>query len=175
MKAWGPVLRIACWNIERGFNFDLIRLAFSDAEGFQQTALEHGALDPKKLPAIQKQLQSLRDADVIVLNEADFGMKRTDYRDVAKELAHVLNMNYVFGVEFVEVDRLDDLGIDSCAIGRFRAGKADAGGVESGPCTLPGPPRQCNPQPLSNQTRSDLPASRLPRLVFNGESRDLAA
>src|SRR6185437_2593 len=48
MKAWGPVLRIACWNIERGFNFDLIRLAFSDAEGFQQTALEHGALDPEK-------------------------------------------------------------------------------------------------------------------------------
>jgi len=108
----GPVLRVACWNIERGFNFDLIRLAFSDPEGFQQTALEHGALDPKKLSAIQKQLQFLRDADVIVLNEADFGMKRTDYRDVAKELAHALNMNYVFGVEFVEVDRLDDLGVD---------------------------------------------------------------
>lgn len=108
----GPVLRVACWNIERGLNFDLIRLAFSDSEAFQRATLESGAIDPEKLPAIEKQLRTLRDADVIVLNEVDLGMKRTDYRDVAKDLARALNMNYVFGVEFVEVDRLDDLGID---------------------------------------------------------------
>jgi hypothetical protein len=38
-------------------------------------------------------------------------MKRTDYRDVAKDLAQALGMNYVFGVEFFEVDRLGDLGL----------------------------------------------------------------
>jgi hypothetical protein len=39
-----------------------------------------------------------------VLNEVDWGMKRTDYRNVAADLATVLRMNYAYGVEFVEVD-----------------------------------------------------------------------
>ena len=48
----------------------------------------------------------LSRADVIVLNEADWGVKRTDYRNVTRELAAALQMNYAFGVEFVEVDPL---------------------------------------------------------------------
>jgi hypothetical protein len=39
-----------------------------------------------------------------VLNEVDWGMKRTDYRNVAADLAAALGMNYAYGVEFVEVD-----------------------------------------------------------------------
>ena len=31
----GPVLRVASWNVERGLNFDLIRLALSDPDGFR--------------------------------------------------------------------------------------------------------------------------------------------
>lgn len=109
----GPVVRVASWNIERGLNFDLIRLAFSDPEAFKREALKRGAIDTAKQPEIDKQVQTLRDADVIVLNEVDLGMKRTDYRDVARELAHDLGMNYVFGVEFVEVDRLNALGVET--------------------------------------------------------------
>jgi len=112
----GPVLRVASWNIERGLNFDLIRLAFSDPDGFKETALEHGALDAITLAKIEAQLRTLRDADIVVLNEVDLGMKRTNYRDVAKDLAHALGMNYVFGVEFVEVDRLDDLGLEKAVL-----------------------------------------------------------
>jgi endonuclease/exonuclease/phosphatase family metal-dependent hydrolase len=40
----------------------------------------------------------------------DLGNNRSDYHDVARELARALNMNYTFGVEFVEVDPLT-LGI----------------------------------------------------------------
>jgi endonuclease/exonuclease/phosphatase family metal-dependent hydrolase len=109
----GPVLRVASWNIERGLNFDLIRLAFSDPEGFREAALHRGPPNMSKQAAIERQLQRLRDADVIVLNEVDLGMKRTDYHEVARELAHALGMNYVFGVEFVELDRLEDLGLES--------------------------------------------------------------
>jgi hypothetical protein len=113
----GPVLRVADWNIERGLNLDLIKLALSDPDGFQQAALESGGPDPKKSDAgkqakIERQLRVLRDADIILLNEVDLGMKRTDYRDVTRDLAHALGMNYAFGVEFVEVDRLDDLGLE---------------------------------------------------------------
>jgi endonuclease/exonuclease/phosphatase family metal-dependent hydrolase len=108
----GPVLRVASWNIERGLNFGLIRLALSDPDGFKKAARQLGALDPQKEAQIEQQLRTLRDADIVVLNEVDLGMKRTDYRDVARDLAHALGMNYVFGVEFVEVDRLDDLGLE---------------------------------------------------------------
>jgi endonuclease/exonuclease/phosphatase family metal-dependent hydrolase len=108
----GPVLRVASWNIERGSNFDLIKLALSDPEAFKQASLKRGALDSGKQEKIEQQLRTLRDADIIVLNEVDLGMKRTDYRDVTRDLAHALGMNYVFGVEFVEVDRLDDLGLE---------------------------------------------------------------
>lgn len=112
VEGFGPVLRVASWNIERGINLDLIKLAFSNPDGFMQSALRRGSVDDRKRDNLMQQLQRLREADVIVLNEVDLGMKRTDYRDIARELAHDLGMNYVFGVEFVEVDRLEDLGID---------------------------------------------------------------
>jgi endonuclease/exonuclease/phosphatase family metal-dependent hydrolase len=108
----GPVLRVASWNIERGLNFDLIKLALSDPAGFSLAAQERGALDAATLGKIEQELRTLRDADIVVLNEVDLGIKRTGYRDVAQDLAHALGMNYVFGVEFVEVDRLDDLGLE---------------------------------------------------------------
>jgi len=108
----GPVLRVANWNIERGLNFDLIKLALSDPGGFKQATQEQGVIDAGKLVKIEQQLRTLRDADIIVLNEVDLGMKRTDYRDVTRDLAHALGMNYAFGVEFVELDRLDDLGLE---------------------------------------------------------------
>lgn len=47
------------------------------------------------------------------MNEVDLGLKRTEYRDVARNLARALGMNNVFGVEFVEVDRVSDLGIET--------------------------------------------------------------
>jgi endonuclease/exonuclease/phosphatase family metal-dependent hydrolase len=112
----GPVLRIASWNIERGVNFDLIRLALSDPDGFMSTARQRGPLNAGQQSQIQQQLGRLRDADIVLLNEADFGIKRTEYRDVARELARALGMTYVFGVEFVEVDRLDDLGLDNISL-----------------------------------------------------------
>jgi len=108
----GRILRVAFWNIERGMNFDLIRLALSDPEAFKQAAARLGSNDKDEATRVDEQIWALRDADVVLLNKVDLGMKRTDYRDVARALAHALRMNYVFGVEFVEVDRLEDLGIE---------------------------------------------------------------
>jgi endonuclease/exonuclease/phosphatase family metal-dependent hydrolase len=117
VEGLGPVVRVASWNIERGLNFDLIRLALSDPEGFIKAAAKTGGFDANKRAQIENELAILREADIVLLNEADFGMKRTDYRDVARELARALGMNYVFGVEFVEVDRLEDLGVEEVDLG----------------------------------------------------------
>lgn len=101
----GQLLRVALWNIERGLEYEAIRLAFTDAAAFARL------IDSSEYPRgsekrglILQQVQLLKQADVIVLNEVDFGMRRTDYRNVAEDLASALGMNYAYGVEFVEVD-----------------------------------------------------------------------
>ena len=109
----GRVLRVASWNIERGLNFTAVRAALLGADRFASF------LDHKKYPSgskdrieILQQAALLRQSDVIVLNEVDRGVKRTDYRDVASDLASALGMNYAYGAEFVEVDPLV-LGIET--------------------------------------------------------------
>lgn len=102
-------LRVAFWNIERGLNFEQIRAALSGPAEFARVAPLGSGLSEKKKALILGQLRTLADSDVIILNEVDFGMKRTEYRDVARELAAALRMDYAYGVEFVEVDPVFDL------------------------------------------------------------------
>jgi len=99
----GPVLRIAEWNINRGENEEQVRLALADRAKFE-AALQVGSASPNKLRKIRDELQALQTADVIVLDEVDDGVKRTNYRNVARDLAEALHMNYAYGVEFVELD-----------------------------------------------------------------------
>lgn len=105
----GPVLRVAFWNIERGLNFEMIESALTNSSDFAR--FEKSKISGSRKTVIESQLATLQDADVLVLNEVDLGMKRTEYRDVARDLAAALHMNYAYGVEFVEVDPVFDLGI----------------------------------------------------------------
>jgi endonuclease/exonuclease/phosphatase family metal-dependent hydrolase len=73
-------LRVVQWNIEKGKRFD----------------------------AIVHQLQSsevLRWADIIILNEADQGMNRSQNRHVARALAEKLEMNAVFAPAHFELTK----------------------------------------------------------------------
>jgi endonuclease/exonuclease/phosphatase family metal-dependent hydrolase len=108
----GKVVRVVEWNIERGLEYEAIRAALSDSRGFAKL------IDPSIYPrggaerkVVMQQVAMLKQADVIVLNEVDWGMKRTDYRNVTADLAAALGMNYAYGVEFVEVDPIA-LGIE---------------------------------------------------------------
>jgi endonuclease/exonuclease/phosphatase family metal-dependent hydrolase len=67
-------LRVVSWNIARG----------------------------SKLDAIIEFLASV-DADLIFLQEADRDAQRTNYRNIAKEIAQKLRAHYVFGCEFEEL------------------------------------------------------------------------
>jgi endonuclease/exonuclease/phosphatase family metal-dependent hydrolase len=106
----GVVLRVALWNIERGLNFDLIRAALSNRDEFLRLAGTQSGAGLLHKETVEAQLASLQDVDVLILNEADWGMKRTEYRDVTRDLAAALHMDYAYGVEFVEVDPVFDLG-----------------------------------------------------------------
>ncbi|MBV8632183.1 MAG: hypothetical protein JOZ83_14745, partial [Silvibacterium sp.] len=112
----GPYLRAVMWNIERGIQFDEIRIALTQPDRFN--SLLPDGKDPKEKPlgpdglrTVKQQLDVLQAADLFILDEADNGVTRTEYRDVARDLAQALKMNYAYGVEFLEVDPLN-LGLE---------------------------------------------------------------
>jgi endonuclease/exonuclease/phosphatase family metal-dependent hydrolase len=100
----GEFLRVVQWNIERGLEFDAIEAVFDD-ENKLVAMLDQERFPPgsEKRRKVLAEAAMLRKADVIVLNEVDLGLKRTNYQHVAAELAGKLGMNYAFGVEFVEL------------------------------------------------------------------------
>jgi endonuclease/exonuclease/phosphatase family metal-dependent hydrolase len=116
----GPSLRVAFWNIERGLELDDIELFLTDKDAFMARVKEERqkAKDNKKriraiqLEKLPEEIETLKAADVWILNEVDWGVKRTDYREVVRELAKTLNMNWAYGVEFLEIDP-KQLGTDT--------------------------------------------------------------
>lgn len=108
----GKSIRAAQWNIERGMNLDLIKTVFVNPAEFT------AKIDPKvhapgsaDYQEAAKQADLLRNSSILVINEADLGMTRSDYRDVTAELAQATRMNYAFGVEFLEIDKIQ-LGME---------------------------------------------------------------
>lgn len=116
LRQVGPVLRVVQWNIERGLEFDAIRLAFTDSKKFAALLEDtKSKVDDQTLQRIRDQIGLLKDADLVILNEVDWGVNRTLFRNVGSELASALNMNYAYGVEFVEVDPIT-MGLDQSVI-----------------------------------------------------------
>lgn len=56
-----------------------------------------------EIEAYMKYHPALKDADIIFLNELDYGLLRTGNINTTAELSKRLGMNYVFGVEFMEL------------------------------------------------------------------------
>jgi endonuclease/exonuclease/phosphatase family metal-dependent hydrolase len=116
----GPVLRVAFWNIERGLEIDNIKLMLTDKEKFMAKVTEerkHAKQSGKRvrevnLQKIPDEIETLKAADIWILNEVDWGVKRTDYREIVRELAETLHMNWAYGVEFLEIDS-KQLGTDT--------------------------------------------------------------
>jgi endonuclease/exonuclease/phosphatase family metal-dependent hydrolase len=73
---WPRVIRVVSWNINRGFH----------------------------LNEIIDYLTSV-SADLVLLQEADVGARRTNYRNTPREIARALHMHYVFGREFEELSQ----------------------------------------------------------------------
>jgi len=115
----GPSLRVAFWNIERGLELDDIQLLLRDKDAFmakvekeRNKAKESGKrIREVELEKIPGEIETLKAADVWILNEVDWGVKRTGYREIIRELGKTLNMNWAYGVEFLEIDS-KQLGTD---------------------------------------------------------------
>jgi endonuclease/exonuclease/phosphatase family metal-dependent hydrolase len=105
-RSEGRFIRVATWNIERGLEFEAVKAAFTHNQNFFRKVEAKGGSAKENLATVLTQSEQLRLADIVVLNEVDWGLKRTNYLNVAKELANAMGMNYAYGVEFVEVDPL---------------------------------------------------------------------
>ena len=100
----GPVLRIAEWNINRTPRESQVKDALVDKAAFLAKA--RGNHNSRKLQKITEELNVLQSSDVVVLDEIDDGVARSNYEDAPRELANALRMNYAFAVEFVELDNI---------------------------------------------------------------------
>lgn len=97
-------LDVLAFNIERGFKVDEIL----------------AAVDAGDLP----------DADVWLLSEVDHGCARTDRRDIARDMAQALQLDFVYGVEFIELDWADDGTLaDQCEHGNAILSRLPLGDV----------------------------------------------
>lgn len=111
----GPALRVLSWNIEKSMKTQEALWAFTDPAAFSKL------IDTRRFPEgsgefleVLRQREELEKADIILLQEMDVGMKRSEYRNAVKELAEALNMNYVYGTEQLEVDPIN-LGTEKFA------------------------------------------------------------
>lgn len=104
VKELGPVLRIAEWNINRTPRESQVKDALADKAAFLAKA--RVKRDSKMLQKITEELNLLQATDVVVLDEIDDRVARSNYENTPSELANALRMNYAFAVEFIELDNI---------------------------------------------------------------------
>ena len=101
----GPLLRLVSWNIEKSYRVEDAVALFSNDEKFR-SMIDPSVAAPgsERLRLVLNQRSRLTNADVIVLQEMDIGVKRSGYIDAGRELARALRMNYAYGTEQLEID-----------------------------------------------------------------------
>ncbi len=96
-----PYVRIGQWNIKRGFNVLAIKDVLNNAKDYESK--HKNDVRKKKQTLFQDELNTFTNSDIICLNEVDVGMPRTNYENIAAEIADSLGWNYVFSTEFIEL------------------------------------------------------------------------
>ncbi len=94
-------LRVAHWNIQRGFNTEQIKALLTSPDTYYYVYKNN--IREKSQDNFRRELKLLSTSDIISLNEVDIGMPRTNYRNNVDELANSLGYNYAFATEFVEL------------------------------------------------------------------------
>ena len=97
-------LRITEWNINRGQNFAAIQAVMSGPAEYHARVQSKESAGKRRV--LDEQITELSGSDIIVLNEVDIGVKRTEYRNIVRDLAVGMGMNYVYGIEFIELNPL---------------------------------------------------------------------
>jgi len=123
----GPTLRVATWNIEKSLTIPEVIRFWTDGKAFE------AMLDPEKmedneqtLKDLARQRERLIQADIVVLQEMEIGIKRSRYLNAAGELAKALQMNYAYAPQYLEVDPVT-LGLEQI---QFEDGSEDTDAMD---------------------------------------------
>lgn len=114
----GDYLRVATWNVEKSIRMKEVTEMLSSEESFQKMLAEKGLVAGSEgYEKLKRERERLASADVILLQEMDIGVSRSGYRDVVREMAKAMGMNYAFGPQQLEIDPVM-LGLESIPDGR---------------------------------------------------------
>jgi endonuclease/exonuclease/phosphatase family metal-dependent hydrolase len=101
----GPYLRVVSWNIEKSFNIDEAIQVFTSEDAYKKM-INPGKPKPgsETYQEMLRQRNRLAKADIILSQETEIGIKRSEYRNAAADLAKALKMNYAYAAQYLEVD-----------------------------------------------------------------------
>jgi len=101
----GSYLRVVSWNIEKSFHIDEVsQLLLSEASYNSMINPEKIELNSQEHQDMLRQRKKLLNADIVLFQEMEIGLKRSKYYDSPAKLAKVLKMNYAFAPQYLEVD-----------------------------------------------------------------------
>lgn len=110
----GNYIRVSFWSIDGGVNYEQIEDVFFepekltkkiDTKNSKMSYMKGSSITKKE--AKQKVLEEANrfsQSDILMLNDADIGLARTDYKNMVDELATTLGYNYALIPEFLEID-----------------------------------------------------------------------
>lgn len=99
-------IRVTQWNIERGLNIDSIEDIFKNPDKYLKNRTKDSlTTEPNAdlLQTVKDEIETLKASDILILNEVDMGMHRTNYMNVADKMASLVDGGYVFATEFIEL------------------------------------------------------------------------
>lgn len=96
--------RLTHWNFERAYKLAELDLALNNTTKFIEEN-DKDSKRPLKKDLFIEEINIFKESDIFTLNEADFGMQRTNYKNTVEEFAKITKSAYYsFIPEFVEVD-----------------------------------------------------------------------
>ncbi len=130
----GQFIRVVSWNVEKSLQIPAAITAFTDAgEYWKKIDWKKAMPGSRRFRRAVRQRDLLPEADIVVLQEMDVGVKRSDYRNAPREMAEALGMNYAYGISYLEIDPaylgteemyFKEGGIDEDAMDYYRADPA---------------------------------------------------
>jgi endonuclease/exonuclease/phosphatase family metal-dependent hydrolase len=96
-------ITVTQWNLERGLNVDLIKKVIKNPNLYLENDLKTDLKD-NDIDEIKSQIKAFRDTDIFVLNEVDWGIHRTGFKNISAEIAESLGAEYIFAPEFIELN-----------------------------------------------------------------------
>jgi hypothetical protein len=102
-KTGRKFFRVTHWNLERGYKLDALKEALQNSEAYYaKNNTEKAQIDKELFDA---EVKMFNETHIFTINEADLGMKRTNYINTVKKFAEITKSKYhTFIPEFLEID-----------------------------------------------------------------------